>query len=258
MDVIAYRKIAEEAAERGAGIAGSPAGGSRQVRSKGPGDYVTDADNLSESLVRELLQRETPDIPILSEEAGGQRGERYWAVDPLDGTTNFIIGFPAWSVSVALVADGEPVASAIHAPDLQLAFTAARGFGAQQGYRKLHVSERPPEQAIVATAFPFRARHLMPRYRPVFDSIFERCEDIRRVGSAALDLAWVAAGAWDGYFELNLRDWDVAAGALMVEEAGGVVTDWQGGSDYLKGDVVAGSPQTHAMLLDAIRSVEGR
>jgi myo-inositol-1(or 4)-monophosphatase len=258
MDLIAYRKIAEEAAERGASAAFSSFGMSGQVRSKGPGDYVTDADRLSESLVHELLQRETPDVPILSEEAGGERGERYWAVDPLDGTTNFMIGFPGWSVSVALVAEGTPVVGAIRAPALQLAFFVARGAGAQQGDRTLRVSERPPEQAIVATAFPFRARHLMSRYRPAFDAIFERCEDIRRVGSAALDLAWVAAGAWDGYFELNLRDWDLAAGALLVEEAGGVVTDWEGGSDYLKGDVVAGSPQTHAMLLDAIRSVEGR
>src|SRR5262249_35582348 len=208
-------------------------------------------------LVRTLLQRETPDIPILSEEAGGERAERYWAVDPLDGTTNFMIGFPAWSVSVALVDHFTPIAGAIHAPHLQLTFTAARGFGAQQGYRKLRVSERRPEQAIVATAFPFRARHLMSRFRPAFDAVFERSEDIRRVGSASLDLAWVAAGVWDGYFELNLRDWDVAAGALLVEEAGGIVTDWQGGGDYLKGDVVAGSPQTHAMLLDAIRSMEG-
>jgi myo-inositol-1(or 4)-monophosphatase len=215
-------------------------------------------DTLSESVIKELLLHETPDIPILSEEAGGERGPMYWTVDPLDGTTNYSIGFPAWSVSVGLISDGFPIVGAIRAPHLQLAFAAARGFGAQQGSQKLRVSERPPEQAIVATAFPFRARHLMPRYRPAFDAVFERCEDIRRVGSAALDLAWVAAGAWDGYFELNLRDWDVAAGALLVEEAGGVVTDWDGGSDYLKGDVVAGSPQTHAMLLDAIRGVESR
>jgi len=257
MDLIAYRKIADRAAQEGAGAAAAAIPNPEVRRAKGAGDYVTTSDELSEFLIKELLKRETPDIPVVSEEAGGTRGDPYWAVDPLDGTTNFTIGFPAWSVSVALVADGGPVAGAIHVPHLQLAFTGARGFGAQQGYRKLHVSERPPEQAIVATAFPFRARHLMPRYRPAFDAIFERSEDIRRVGSASLDLAWVAAGVWDGYFELNLRDWDVAAGALLVLEAGGVVTDWQGGSDYLKGDVVAGSPQTHAMLLDAIRSVQG-
>ena len=257
MDLIAYREIAERAAKAGADAA-TPGGGWLKPQAKGPGDYVTDADKLSESLIKDLLARETPDIPVLSEEAGGDRAETYWAVDPLDGTTNFIIGFPAWSVSVGLISDGIPIVGAIHAPPMQLALTAARGFGALQGDRKLHVSERPPEQAIVATAFPFRARHLMPRYRPAFDAVFERCEDIRRVGSASLDLAWVAAGSWDGYFELNLRDWDLAAGALLVEEAGGIVTDWHGGSDYLKGDVVAGSPQTHAILMDAIRSVEGR
>jgi myo-inositol-1(or 4)-monophosphatase len=256
MDVIAYREIAQRAAKAGADAA-TPGGGWWKPQAKGPGDYVTDADKLSESLIKDLLAREAPDIPVLSEEAGGERAPTYWAVDPLDGTTNFIIGFQAWSVSVGLISQGRPIAGAIRAPLLQLDFSAASGFGAQSGDHRLRVSQRPPEQAIVATAFPFRARHLMPRYRPAFDAIFERCEDIRRVGSAALDLAWVAAGVWDGYFELNLRDWDVAAGALLVEEAGGVVTDWEGGSDYLKGDVVAGSPQTHAMLLDAIRSVKG-
>lgn len=252
------RAIAEEAAAIGARVVAAGAEGAPEVRAKGPGDYVTGVDRASEAAIRAYLADATPEIPILAEEGGGERGDTYWAVDPLDGTTNFMIGFPASSVSVGLIKDRRPVVGGIVAPQLGMSFAAARGLGARQGGRELHVSSRPPGQAIVATAFPFRARHLMPRFRPAFDAVFERCEDIRRVGSASLDLAWVAAGAWDGYFELNLRDWDVAAGALMVEEVGGVVTDWEGGTDYLKGDVVAGSPQTHAMLLDAIRSVEGR
>jgi myo-inositol-1(or 4)-monophosphatase len=155
-----------------------------------------------------------------------------------------------------LISEGRPVVAAIRAPHLQLDFTAAWGCGAQSGYRTLHVSDRPPKRAIVATALPFRERSLMTRYRPVLDEVFERTEDVRRVGSAALDLAWVAAGVWDGYFELNLKVWDVAAGALLVQEAGGVVTDWEGGDGFLNGDVLAGSPQTHAALLEAVRRSE--
>ena len=119
----------------------------------------------------------------------------------------------------------------------------------------MRVSERPVARAIVATALPFRDRSILPRYLPVLEAVFDRVEDIRRPGAAALDLAWVAAGVFDGYFELNLSVWDVAAGALLVQEAGGVVTDWDGGSNYLSGNVMAGSPATHAVLLAAAANV---
>jgi myo-inositol-1(or 4)-monophosphatase len=129
-------------------------------------------------------------------------------------------------------------------------FSGAEGQGAWRGRERLTVSARPPERAIVATAFPFRARQRMERYMPVLRGVFERTEDLRRAGSAALELSWTAAGVWDGYFELSLGVWDVAAGALLVREAGGVVTDWDGGDRFLDGDVLAGSPQAHGVLLE--------
>jgi myo-inositol-1(or 4)-monophosphatase len=247
-------RIAEKAAGIGARIVADAFGRAIQTEElKGAGDYVTDVDRRSEEAIREHLAAATPDVPILAEEGGGGGGERYWAVDPLDGTTNFLIGFPVVAVSVALIDAGRPVVGAVHAPMLGLAFSAARAHGAWSGGERLRVSERPAERAIVATAFPFRKRSLLDRYRPVLDSVFERGEDIRRAGAAALDLAWVASGAFDGYFELNLSVWDVAAGALLVEEAGGLVTDWAGGPDYLQGEILAGSPSTHPMLLEAAR-----
>jgi myo-inositol-1(or 4)-monophosphatase len=177
--------------------------------------------------------------------------ERYWVVDPLDGTTNFVLGFPVVAISVALVEEGRPMVGVVLGPLLDLSFHATRGGGAWCEDRRLEVSERPPERAIVAVALPFRDRSLLGRYLPVMEAVFARVEDVRRPGAAALDLAWVAAGVFDGYAELNLSPWDVAAGALLVEEAGGLVTDWSGGPNYLGGEVLAGSPPTHAVLLGA-------
>jgi myo-inositol-1(or 4)-monophosphatase len=218
---------------------------------KGEGDYVTAVDRDSESAIRSFLQGATPDIGILGEEGGGGQGERFWAVDPLDGTTNFLIGLPVVGVSVALIDDGAPVVGAVGAPFLDLSFSAARGLGARSGDDVLRVSTRDPGAAIVATGMPFRRKGRLDRYLPTLRRVFEESEDIRRAGAAALDLAWVAAGVFDGFFELGLGIWDVAAGALLVQEAGGVVTDWTGGPAYLGGDVLAGSPQTHAVLLRA-------
>jgi myo-inositol-1(or 4)-monophosphatase len=217
---------------------------------KGHGDYVTDVDRRSESAIREFLGRATPDIPILGEEGGGSRAPVYWAVDPLDGTTNFLIGFPAVAVSVGLVSDRECLAGAIRAPFLGHAFAAARGGGAWSNGKRLAVSSRSVDSAILTTGPPFRDPSLLPRYLPVLEAVLREAEDVRRPGAAALDLAWVASGVFDGYFELNLSVWDLAAGSLLVKEAGGVVTDWNGGDDYLEGkSILAASPATHAMLV---------
>jgi myo-inositol-1(or 4)-monophosphatase len=247
--------VAEDAASVGAGIVGRAAAHGRDVpESKGrTGDYVTSVDRESERAIREVLYRDAPAIPFLGEESGGACGDLYWAVDPLDATTNFLVGFPVVAVSIALISEGRPVVGVVEAPILARRFSGARGRGAWSGSKRLWVSERPSERAIVATALPFRARHLVPRYLPVLRRVFDRTEDIRRAGSAALDLSWTAAGVWDGYFELNLGVWDVAAGALLVEEAGGRVTDWEGGPGYLGGDVLAGSPSTHRILAEAVR-----
>jgi myo-inositol-1(or 4)-monophosphatase len=220
------------------------------VGTKGAGDYVTEVDEAAERAITALLGREAPGIPVHGEEHGGERGDRYWLVDPLDGTTNFLHGFPVVGVSVALVEGERPVAAAVHAPFLDETFSAARGEGADQDGGVLRVSEREPGSAIVATGFPFRHKDRLPDYRRVFDPALERFEDLRRPGAASLDLAWVAAGVFDGFFELGLSPWDVAAGALLIEEAGGAVSDWSGGPGYLSGDILAGAPKVHAALVD--------
>jgi len=253
------RKVAEEAAALGSDIVRRRfAGHATAGEVKGVGDYVTPVDRESEEAIRSFLVRETPDIHVLAEESGGERGDRFWAVDPLDGTTNFLLGFPVVAVSVALIEQGRAVAGAVQGPMLDLSFSAARGQGAWSVGERIRVSRRPPDRAVIAMAFPFRAKSLMPRYTAALEKVLARTEDIRRAGAASLDLAWVACGVFDGYLELNLSVWDVAAGALLVEEAGGVVTGWEGGSDYLSGDVIAGSPQTHRVLLDAALSTDER
>ena len=254
-DLEHLRGVAELAVSIGSGVVKRAWGtDTRAEAPKGFGDYVTNADRQSEEAIREALERLTPDIPMLGEEEGGDHGDTFWAVDPLDGTTNFLIQFPVVAVAAALISGGEVLVGAVRAPFLDFDASAARGQGAWSGERRLHVSTRSAHQAIVATAWPFRARSLLARYRPVFEDVFDRTEDVRRAGSAELDLAWVAAGVFDGYFELDLSIWDVAAGSLLVEEAGGIVTDWEGAGGYLEsGNVLAGSQATHAVMLEAAR-----
>ncbi len=249
-DLLGLRSIAERAALAGGAVvlAGDPEG---PAQAKGAGDYVTDVDRAAEAVITALLAAETPDVPVLGEEEGGSSGERYWVVDPLDGTANFLHGFPVVGVSVALVEAGRPLVGAVHAPFLGDTWVAGRGLGAARGGRRLRVSDRAPGNAIVATGFPFRRKEVLGRYFDVMRRCLEGFEDLRRPGAASLDLAWVAAGVFDGFFELGLSPWDVAAGALLIEEAGGVVTDWSGGPDYLGGDILAGSPAVHAELLRA-------
>ena len=183
----------------------------------------------SEETIREALERDAPGIAFFGEEGGGTRGDLWWVVDPLDGTANFLHGFPVVGVSVALVEAGRPVAGAVHAPLLGgETFTAVRGGGAFRDGRPIRVADRPAASAICHTGFPFKIKHRLDEYRRVFEGAFLALEDLRRAGAASLDLAWTAAGVFDGFFEIGLGSWDVAAGALLVTEAGGVVTDWAG------------------------------
>jgi myo-inositol-1(or 4)-monophosphatase len=226
-----------------------------------PGDYVTEVDLASERAIRAYLATETPEIPMLGEEGGGSTGDgRYWVVDPLDGTTNFIHGFPVVAVSVALVQDGRPQAGCVHAPFLDLTYTAERDAGAWSVAAptptRLIVSDRPPERAVVATGFPFRRKDLLPRHLRMLHAALDRFEDLRRPGAAALDLAWTAAGVFDGFFELALSPWDVAAGGLLIEEAGGNVTDWTGTPNYLPGTLLAANPAVHTELLALAQNTE--
>jgi myo-inositol-1(or 4)-monophosphatase len=250
-DLGGYRDLAVRAALQGGRVILGSRGGPEEVRTKGAGDYVTEADRASEKAIGDVLRQGAPGIPVVGEELGGEEeaGALFWLVDPLDGTTNFVHGFPAVGVSVALMEGGRPVAGAVHAPFLGETWSAARGVGAADAEgRRLRVSARPPERAVVGTGFPFRSKHRLDEYLGVFVPALRRFEDLRRPGAVCLDLAWVASGVFDGFFELGLGDYDVAAGGLLVEEAGGVVTDWAGGPGFLSGDILAGPPQVHSEL----------
>jgi myo-inositol-1(or 4)-monophosphatase len=216
------------------------------------GDYVTRFDHASEEAILEVLARLAPGIPVLAEERGGSRAGTMWAVDPLDGTTNFTRGHPVVGVSVALLREGVPETGVVLAPWLSLEFAAERGRGATlNGDRLPPLGPGDPERAVVATGFPFRRKERLPRYEPVLACALRRFEDLRRAGVASLDLAWSASGTYDGYFELGLGTWDVAGGAALVLEVGGRVSDWEGGDGWLwSGDILAGPPALHELLLE--------
>ena len=244
--------VAERAARIGGEIVSASFGDPSNVREKAPGDWVSDVDTASEHAVRDALAEGAPGIAFFGEESGGERAPLGWLVDPLDGTANFLHGFPAVGVSVGLVLDGRPIVGVVHAPLLGDTYCATAGGGATRNGEPLAVSTRAPEDAIPATGFPFRRKDRLSAYLDVFHQTFEAVEDLRRAGAASLDLAWTAAGVFDGFFELALGPWDVAAGALLVREAGGVVTDWTGDPDAWlgSGDIVAAPPRVHARLLE--------
>jgi myo-inositol-1(or 4)-monophosphatase len=245
--------VAEDAARGGGEVVSQGYRAALEPRSKGPGDWVSDVDTASERAVRDVLRSGAPGIPVFGEEEGGERGRVGWFVDPLDGTANFLHGFPVVGVSVALIEDAEPVVGVVHAPLLRTTFRARRGGGATCDGVPVSVSARAVDEAICATGFPFRAKDdRLGAYLPVFEAALCAFEDLRRAGAASLDLAWTAAGVFDGYFEQALGTWDVAAGALLVREAGGVVTDWSGDAQawLTSGDIVAGAPHVHARILE--------
>jgi myo-inositol-1(or 4)-monophosphatase len=255
LDLDTLLAAARRAATAGAEIVLEAFGDARNVRAKGPGDWVSDTDTASEHAVRALLHESAPELAFFGEETGGERADVGWFVDPLDGTANFVHGLPVVGVSVALVADGRPVVAVVDAPMLGHTYWARLGGGAYRNGERLAVSARAPEESICATGFPFRAkRGRLDEYLPVFERALRTFEDLRRAGAASLDLAWTSAGVFDGYFEQALGTWDVAAGGLLVREAGGVVTDWRGDERaWLEsGDVVAAPPQVHERILEVV------
>ena len=255
LDLDALLDAALAGARAGGEIAREAFGSGAHARLKGVGDWVSDADTASEHAIRSVLSAAAPDIPVFGEEEGGERSALGWLVDPLDGTANFLHGLPVVGVSVALVDDGTPIVGVVHAPFLGDTYTATAGHGAARNGTALRVSERPVPEAICATGFPFRAKtERLPTYLPVLERALVEFEDLRRAGAASLDLAWTAAGVFDGYFEQALGPGDVAAGALVVREAGGVVTDWSGDDTawLTSGDVVAAPPAIHEHLLALI------
>lgn len=225
---------------------------------KGRNDFVTDADRQAEEIIRARLLTDHPGSSVLGEEFGqsGAGAGLVWIVDPLDGTTNFLHGYPAAAVSIAAAVDGVLEAGVVLRLSPPVSYRAARGRGATRDGRPLAVSRiSDPAHALVGTGFPFKHPEQLERYQQQFARIMAATSGIRRAGSAALDLADVAAGHFDGFWELSLAPWDVAAGILLVREAGGVVTDLDGRPrDLGHGPVVAGNPAIHAWLLTQLDS----
>jgi myo-inositol-1(or 4)-monophosphatase len=221
------------------------------VRNKGISDFVTKVDEAAEECIIETIQKYYPDHAFLAEESG-QRGESEytWIIDPLDGTTNFIHGFPVFSVSIALRIKGRLSIGVIYDPNRQEFFTAIRGRGAQVDGHKIRVSgRRNLKDSLIGTGFPYRSHDRMTSYLAMLEQVMLNTSGIRRPGSAALDLANLAAGRLDGFWEFGLNIWDIAAGSLILREAGGLISELENKDDYLNtGNIVAGSPKIHDAL----------
>lgn len=225
-----------------------------QVSLKGPGDYVSQADRRAEKIIFEELSRARPGYSFLMEESGAVEGtdaQHRWLVDPLDGTANFLHAIPLFSVSIALERQGRLVAGVVYNPAMDELYTAERGQGAFMNDRRMRVSARRKlEDTVIGTGVPHLGRGHHPSYLEEMRSVMARVAGIRRMGSAALDLAYVAAGRMDGFWESGLSPWDVAAGALMVREAGGFVTGTSGSHEIFDQEtIVAGNEHVHSALL---------
>jgi myo-inositol-1(or 4)-monophosphatase len=235
--------------------------GSLDVRAKGLHDFVTEADREAEAAIVGLLTRRYPDHAVMAEEGSpaAERAAHRWIVDPLDGTTNFIHGVPVFGVSVAVEDPGGLVAGAIHDPLRRETFHARRGGGARLDGAPIRCSD-PANlgEALVATGFPFRELSRLAPYLVAFEAFARTTSGIRRAGAACLDLAYTACGRYDGFWEVGLSRWDIAAGALLVREAGGRVTDVGGGDRFLdSGDIVAAGERLHPAMLDVMRRAFG-
>jgi myo-inositol-1(or 4)-monophosphatase len=229
-----------------------------EVEEKAQNDWVSTADRASEEVAVEYLRSRTPEFGMLAEERG-QRGDggTRWVLDPLDGTANFVRGFPHFAVSLALLVDGRIELGVVYDPMRDELFTGRRGGGAYTAGRRLATTDRSGlAGAFLTTGFPFRIHRHLDTYLTLFHEIFLRAGAIRRPGAAALDLAHTAAGIFDGFFEFCLSPWDIAAGALLVREAGGVVSNLDGGDDiFTRGNVIAAAPAVHHELQEVIGAI---
>jgi myo-inositol-1(or 4)-monophosphatase len=228
-----------------------------QVNEKARNDLVSAADLASEEAIMGAIRSRFPDHSILSEEAGHSTptdSGPTWIIDPLDGTTNFVHGIPQFAISIGVAVEGRIAFGVILDPCKNDLFSAARGHGARWNGAPCRVSERAGlSGALLATGFPFKAHRLLDPYLAIFRDVFLRCKAVRRPGAAALDLAYTACGLFDGFFEFQLSTWDIAAGSVLVEEAGGVITGMDGGLDYLEsGNVVCGTAGVHRELLEVV------
>lgn len=225
---------------------------SLEVTSKGRNDFVTEIDRTAEAEIIQIIRRAYPDHAFLGEESGASGDSPFqWIIDPLDGTTNFLHGFPQFAVSIACSIRGRVEHGVIYDPMRQEIFTASRGEGAQLENRRIRVTQqRGLEGALIGTGFPYRANtEHIDAYMAMLRDVMLTTAGVRRPGSAALDLAYVAAGRTDGFFEIGLGPWDTAAGSLLIEEAGGIVSTLAGNEYRQGGNIVAGAPRVHAALL---------
>jgi myo-inositol-1(or 4)-monophosphatase len=230
-----------------------------RVTHKSHNDFVTEVDQAAERAIIDVLTQAYPDHAVLAEESGASANlhddnENVWIIDPLDGTTNFIHGFPQYAVSIALQQRGQITQAVIYDPTRNELFTATKGAGAFLNDKRIRVAKRDKlAEALIGTGFPYSDLSKLDQYLKMFKVMTEKTAGLRRPGAAALDLAYVAAGRLDGFFEKNLKPWDMAAGALLVTEAGGIVANFSGEADYLyKGDVIAGSPKIFSQMLNTL------
>jgi len=225
------------------------------ISTKGPNDFVSEVDRAAEAAIIETILTAYPGHGILAEESGREHGAKHsdymWIIDPLDGTTNFLHGFPVYCVSIALAFRGKVEQAVVYDPTRNDLFYASRGRGAYLNDRRLRVSRRTRlAESLIGTGFPFRRGDNFHRYVQMFETVMQNCAGLRRPGAAALDLCYVAAGWYDGFFETGLNPWDMAAGALMITEAGGLIGNFTGEADFLfQREVVAGNPKVYGQLV---------
>ncbi|HEX6156769.1 MAG TPA: inositol monophosphatase family protein [Burkholderiales bacterium] len=250
--------IAVRAARRAGSIINRASldGAGLEVRSKHKNDFVTRVDHAAEEAVIEVVRKAYPDHAILAEESGAAEGkaEYEWVIDPLDGTTNFIHGFPQYCVSIAIRHRGALAHGVVYDPNRNEIFTASKGRGAFLNDRRIRVSKCTRlGEALVGTGFPFKEGARIELYSSQLKNIMQSTAGVRRAGAAALDLAYVACGRLDAFWELGLSPWDMAAGALLIQEAGGLVADLKGEDEYLKsGEIACATPKIFATLLQSL------
>jgi myo-inositol-1(or 4)-monophosphatase len=224
---------------------------------KGMGDYVTDLDRRSEEAIIQKIKAHFPDHIIHAEESGvDSRDSKYrWIIDPLDGTANYVQGIPVYGISIALLREGNIVLGVVYHPERDELYWAERGRGAYLNGEAVTVSDQEDiAYSMIASGFPWRSKEFLDPYLATFKEMFLAAAGMRRMGAAAIDLAYTACGRFDGFWEMKLGPWDVAAGILLVEEAGGIVTDFTGQRNFLEsGNVVAGNPKIHPTLLRVVQ-----
>ena len=232
-----------------------------QVSLKGPGDFVSSADLQAERILKAELKRARPSYGFLAEEGGAESGgdPRFrWLIDPLDGTTNFLHGIPHFCISLALECDGQITAGLVYDPMRDEMFYGEKGVGAFANDRRLRVSARRElANAVIGTGIPFRERGDHPRYLKLLEAVMGTTAGVRRMGAAALDLCYVAAGRFDGFFEFGLNAWDMAAGIVIIREAGGFISEIEGGADPLKsGSILVTNDHLHGPLGRLLRNAD--